>query len=290
MSLCRSRLITCVAVSSGSWLIGDRASASVVLTAASGPAALFSGSTSKSVNFTSEGDYAWVYYAGTGGNTPASPAFQKGAVPAAFSPLVGLTATGTSTVGSSRTGNTASGVTAAVTTTDAASANLTNLPGYTYVSASNSAIGVGMQSTYTMPAGAVQTLSVYCYTLSGVYGRLHLTDDDGGGDVTSLYDDGSSGVQLPASIAQPTKGGGVYRFNLENNDSVPHVLTFAYTIAGYPAGATSGQIGFEGMTASAVPEPAGATVMGVAGLALLGRRRRSSSLRNVHIGGVSHAC
>lgn len=278
MSLRGLRRFACVAVSAGgSLLMGQRAWAAVSLMSGSAPAALSTGSTSNPVNFTAEGDYAWVYYAGTGGNTPASPAFQKGSAPAAFSSLTGLTATGTTTtVGSSRTGGVASGVTAAVTTTDSASANLTNLPGYTYVSTSNSATGAGMQSTYTMPAGAAQTLSVYCYTLNGVFGRMQVTEDDGSG-ATTLYDDGAAGVLLPVSAAQPTKGGGVYRFELENDDAVPHVLTFAYTIAAYPAGVTSGQIGFEGMTAStstaAVPEPAVAAAMGLTGLALVRRRR-----------------
>lgn len=275
MSLRKNRTFIAIAVTTGGLtFLGQRASASVVLTSGSGPTALSSGPTSYPVNFTTEGEYAWVYYAGTGGNTPANPAFQKSTAPTAFSPLVGLTAAGTTTVGSSRTGNVASGVTAAVTTTDSASGNLTNLPGYTYVSSSNSATGVGMQSTYTMPAGVVQTLSVYCYTLNGAFGRMQLTETDGS-DVTSFYDDGAAGLPLPVSVAQPTKGGGVYRFQLTNDDTVAHTLTFAYTIAAYPSGVTSGQIGFEGITASAVPEPASAAILGLASLTLLSRRRSS---------------
>ncbi|HEY2589203.1 MAG TPA: MYXO-CTERM sorting domain-containing protein, partial [Tepidisphaeraceae bacterium] len=76
----------------------------------------------------------------------------------------------------------------------------------------------------------------------------------------------------------PTKDGGVYQFTLENDDSTSHLITFAYTIAGYPTGTTSGQIGFEGATLSdstpsSVPEPTTAA-LGLAGAGLLMRRRR----------------
>ncbi|HEY2587921.1 MAG TPA: hypothetical protein VGI81_19415, partial [Tepidisphaeraceae bacterium] len=170
----------------------------------SGPTATFTGSTSDAVNFTTQGSTAWAYFAGTGGNSPASPPFEKGSAPTFFSPLVGLTPTGTTTVGSSRTGSLGSGVTAAVTTTDGTPANLTNLPGYTYVSASGSAKGYGMESSYMMAANSLQTLSIYCYTLDGVYGEMKLTQTDGS-TVTTLYDDGSSGVELPVSNNAPTK-------------------------------------------------------------------------------------
>lgn len=268
-----------VALAGGLW--SARPADASILVGASGPAATFTGSTSSPVNFTTEGSAAWAYFAGTGGNAPASPAYQKASAPTAFSALVGLTPTGTSTVGSSRTGNTAAGVAAAVTTTDAATAagNLTNLPGYTYVSSSNSGVGFGMRTTYSVPAGTTQALSVYCYTLSGVIGRLQVTETDGAA-TASLYDDGAAGVALPASNSQPTKGGGVYRLTVTNDDDAPRLLTFAYTIAAYPAGVTSGQIGFEGITAATVPvpEPTTAAVAGIAGLGLLaGRRRRGVS-------------
>ena len=271
---CSSRAVIGVGLSIGAMaFLGQQASAGVVLESGAGPAATFSGTASKAINFTTEGDYAWVYFAGTSGNSPASPAFQKSTAPNAFSALVGLTPTGTTTVGSSRTGNTANGVTAAVTTTDSASTNLTSLPGYTYVSSSASSVGNGMRTTYTMPANSVQLVSVYCYTLSGVFGRMQVTQDDG--TVTSLFDDGTSGVQLPASIAQSTKGGGVYQFELRNDDNVARPVTFAYTIAAYPSGVTGGQIGFEGITVAAVPEPATFGVVGLAAAGLLLRRRRA---------------
>lgn len=255
-------------------LAGSAVQGAVVLNAASGPTATFTGSASNAVNFTTEGDAAWAYYPNTAANGTAATPDEKASNPTAFSALTTVVPTGGSAVGfNGRTGNTAAGVAAAVTTTasDSTTGALNGLPGYSYITPPASGTGYGEQGTYTLPANASQTLSLYCYTLNGVLGELKLTTPDG-----TVYDDGAAGVALPVSAAMPTKGGGVYRFDLTNDSAAPVVLTFSYTVAAYPSGVTSGQIGFEGATA-ATPEPALLGLAGLSAIGLLARRRQARS-------------
>jgi fibronectin-binding autotransporter adhesin len=256
----RSKFAAAVKFGCASVMMGASANAAVTVLSASGPTDTNSGGVSYSSNFTNEGNYAYAFFptyntsAGNVLNTPLP--VEKTSAPNAFTALVALTpgsGTGFGTVGSSRT-NLGGGATEIATTTDAAlNENISDFAGYTYVSPTYAQSGYGMQTTYTVPAGAFENLAIYCYSLNGPYAQLTVTEPDA--TVPLLYSDPSSGVLLPPTSS--TKQGGVYNLELDNTDNVAHTITLSYIMTALPFGVTSTQLGFEGMTAGTILPVAG---------------------------------
>jgi fibronectin-binding autotransporter adhesin len=255
MSNRRPSLSKAVAFACAGLGVGSFARGVVSMTSETGPTATFTVtggvSTSNAVNFTTEGSDAWVYWPTNSANGVSTPPYEKAGNATAFTPLLSITSAGATgaAVGSGRA-TLGAGATAAVTTTDSNTVNVSGLAGYTYLSATSPTTGAGMESNYSRPAMSDQLLRIYCFTQNGTVGKMSLTENDGG-TITQLYSDPTGGVPLPASTNSSFKTGGVYRFDLVNNDPTSHIITLAYTIAGFnTAENNTAYIGLEGATVS----------------------------------------
>lgn len=245
-------------------IVNCSAEAAVVLNSHTGPTATFN----TTVNFTTEGTYDWVYYAGAKtGSTIKSAAGNEKSGRSLFSniSIVGPTERTYLNIGAVNPALYGCTITFSDGVSPVALAGSANSIYARYGVAND-----GLSFTYNLAANSSQMIKVYLqgYNQGGI---LSLNSASSG----SLYADANSVVLPPSGNGtggNPGNTAGVYSFNVTNDSDAADTLTFTYIM-----GAAGGSVSVQGVTVSeiaAVPEIASVGILGLGALALSARRRK----------------